>query len=138
MAKFCTNCGQELIEGAKACGNCGTQVEEAVKEEKKETITVKATPESGNTTAAPGKTNGLAIAGFVTTLVSTLLCCGMFNLVGLLLSIVGLVQAQNYDGNGKGLAIAGIVIAAVVMVLSFVIFIVAGIGSEAFEELAYS
>jgi len=141
MAKFCANCGKELIEGAKACGNCGAQVEEAVKEEKEEkTVTVKATPESGNTTvtANSGKTNGLAIAGFVTTLVSTLLCCGMFNLVGLILSIVGLVQAKNYDGNGKGLAIAGIVIAAVVMVLSFVLFIVAGVGSEAFEELSYS
>ena len=141
MAKFCTNCGQELIEGAKACGNCGAQVEEAVKEEKKEkTVTVKATPESGNTTVttSSGKTNGLAIAGFVTTLVSTLLCCGMFNLVGLILSIVDLVQAKNYDGNGKGFAIAGIVIAAVVMVLSFILFIVAGIGSEAFEELSYS
>jgi hypothetical protein len=54
----------------------------------------------------PQKTNGLAIAGFVTSL----LCMG---LVGLILSIVGLSQIKKDPSQGgKGLAIAGIVLGA--------------------------
>ena len=132
MAKFCTSCGQELIEGAKACGNCGAKVEE--------TVTVKATPESGTTTVNVnavnnGPTNGLAVAGFVVSLVSTFLCCGVFNLVSLILSIVGLAQAKNYNGNGKGLAIAGIIISCIFMILG-ILMIILGYGEAIFEELA--
>ena len=132
MAKFCTSCGQELIEGAKACGNCGAKVEG--------TVTVKATPESGTTTVNVnavnnGPTNGLAVAGFVVSLVSTFLCCGVFNLVSLILSIVGLAQAKNYNGNGKGLAIAGIIISCIFMILG-ILMIILGYGAAIFEELA--
>ena len=57
------------------------------------------------------KTNGLAIAGFVTALA----CCSP---VGIVLSAIGLSQI-NKDPNqkGKGLAIAGLVIG----IVSFVI-----------------
>ena len=59
----------------------------------------------------PQKTNGLAIAGFVTSLV----CCG--TPVGLILSIIGLTQINKdpYQG-GKGLAISGIIISAIGLV----------------------
>ena len=54
----------------------------------------------------PQKTNGLAIGGFVTSLI----CCGP---IGLILSIIGLSQInKNPNEGGKGLAIAGIVIGA--------------------------
>ncbi len=133
MAKFCTSCGQELIEGAKACGNCGAAVASEA------TTTVKATPASTTTVnvqaAAPAQTNGMAIAGFVVSLVSTLLCCGAFNIVSLILSIVGLVQAKNYNGNGKGLAIAGIIISCIFMILS-ILLIILGYGAAFFEEFA--
>ena len=43
---------------------------------------------------------------------------------GLVLSIVGLVKAKDYNGDGKGLAIAGIVICAVVMVLGIILYII--------------
>ena len=58
------------------------------------------------------KNNGLAIAGFVCSLVG-LLCCatGLFSLVGLVLSIVGLVQINRDETQrGRGLAIAGILL----------------------------
>lgn len=77
------------------------------------------------------KTNGLAIAGFVVSLVSSLLCCGVFNIVSLVLSIVGLVQAKNYDGNGKGLAIAGIAVSAVFLVIGLVYLLLFGLGAFA-------
>ena len=59
----------------------------------------------------PRKTNGLAIAGFVLSLL------GCTSLIGLILSIIGLSQI-NKDPNqeGKGLAIAGIVIGALCVI----------------------
>lgn len=65
------------------------------------------------------KNNGLAIAGFITSL----LCCGP---IGLGLSIAGLVQI-NKDPQyqlGKGFAIAGIVLGGVGIVFSIFYYIV--------------
>ncbi len=61
-----------------------------------------------------GKTNGMAIAGFVLGLFS-LLCCfigPLFSMLGLIFSCVGLAQINKQPGQGgKGLAIAGIILA---------------------------
>lgn len=66
----------------------------------------------------PQKTNGLAIGGFITSL----LCCG--TPVGLILSIIGLNQI-NKDPmqGGKGLAISGIIISAIGMVGAFIYYV---------------
>ena len=61
------------------------------------------------------KTNSFAIAGFVISIVSSALCCGIFNILGLIFSIIGLTKSKELDNEGKGLAIAGIVISIVVM-----------------------
>jgi hypothetical protein len=53
------------------------------------------------------RTNGLAIAGFVLAFLAPL--------IGLILSIIGLVKAKNYGGSGKGLSIAGIVISVILL-----------------------
>jgi hypothetical protein len=60
----------------------------------------------------PQKTNGLAIAGFVTSLA----CCSP---VGIILSAIGLNQI-NKDPNqkGKGLATAGLIIGIIFFVLT--------------------
>ena len=118
MSKFCTSCGKEVPNGAAVCPNCGTAVDNG----------------AVNNVAPAKKTNGLAIAGFVVSLVS-LLCCGACSVVGLVLSIVGLVQAKKYDGNGKGMAIAGIIIGAIAIVLWIVFFALGMVGSIA-EEMA--
>ncbi len=60
---------------------------------------------------SPKKTNGLAIAGFVLSF--------PLPLIGFILSIIGLVKAKNYGGNGQGLAIAGIVISIILIPISF-------------------
>ena len=131
MAKFCTNCGSELKEGQVFCTNCGKKDGEEVKT----TTNTVTNNVSNNVNSGSGKSNGLAIAGFVTTLVSSLLCCGVFNIVGLVLSIIGLVKAKDYNGNGKGLAIAGIVIFAVFMVLAIIGWILVAASGEVMPEV---
>ncbi|NEG69800.1 DUF4190 domain-containing protein [Bifidobacterium choloepi] len=75
----------------------------------------------------PNRWNGMAIAGFI--------CSFFFAIVGLVLSIVGLVQVNKTRERGRGLAIAGICISAVEIA-----FVVMSMGSlstyvdDAFEE----
>lgn len=79
----------------------------------------------------PQKTNGLAIAGFATSFLA--LCC-WFLPVGLVLSIVALVQInKNPQQGGKGLAIAGIVISAVCMFIGLLF----GLGSALSDLSSY-
>ena len=120
MAKFCTSCGSEVHEGDNVCSNCGTPI-------KKDTDTP---VQQGNTTVVvnqvqPKKSNGMATAGFVLSLIS-LLCCSPLSIVGLILSIVGMTKAKDCDGNGKGLAIAGIIISAIAIVFCIIALLIYG------------
>ena len=58
-------------------------------------------------------TNGFAISGFVCSLV-------LFGLLGLIFSIIGLSQIEKNGQEGKGLAIAGIVVS--IVRLFFILF----------------
>ena len=111
MARFCTNCGNSVPDGANACSNCGTMMGSVA------TPTVQPQVVVNNVQAQPAKGNGLATAGLITSLVSSILCCGSFNLISLILSIIGLVKSKELGGAGKGMAIAGIVISAIGMII---------------------
>jgi hypothetical protein len=70
------------------------------------------------------KTNGFATAGFVCGLLSIpAFCCGgcPFNLLGLVFSIVALVQINRQvdKDNGWGLALAGLICSAVSLLFGF-------------------
>lgn len=106
MSKFCSNCGTEIVDGANACSNCGTLVNK---------------PQVTNVNVSNQPTNGFAIAGFVLSLVS-LVCCGTTSVLGLIFSIIGLVQSKKMNGNGKGLAIAGIVISCIFVVIVVLLY----------------
>ena len=69
----------------------------------------------------PNKNNWLAIAGFVVSLVSIFLnfYC-ITGIVGIILSIIGLKKSSELEGNGKGMAIAGIVLGVVGIVVGIV------------------
>lgn len=67
-------------------------------------------------------TNGFAVAGFVISLVSTILCCGTFNWLSLVFSIIGLVNSKNMNNEGKSLAIAGIVISSIFLILTIILY----------------
>jgi len=68
----------------------------------------------------PPKYNGMAIAGFVISIVN-IFCMGFLFLFGLIFSIIGLVQTSSSRDLGKGLAIAGIILSALFTVL-FIVF----------------
>jgi uncharacterized membrane protein YvbJ len=118
MAKFCTNCGSSLEEGDVVCTNCGTKVGAAEQ--------VAAQPVYQNAPAQ--QKNGLAIAGFVVSLVS-FVCCGSLAIIGLVLSIVGLVNSKKMNGEGKGLAIAGIILSSIGIVFGILMFFLGFFGS---------
>ena len=118
MGKFCSNCGQKLLKKDNACSNCGMLVNEEKKEENQSTTVI-------NNTVVNKKTNGFALSGLIVSLISTLLCCGSISIVSLVLSIIGIAKADDYDDTGKGLGIAGIVI-SVVGIIIFTINLIFG------------
>ncbi|MDE7168052.1 MAG: zinc-ribbon domain-containing protein [Clostridia bacterium] len=103
---FCKNCGKDIDDSAVVCPNCGVATDNMAK----------------NTTPAPAQKNSMALAGFILALLG-------FNLIALILSIVGLSNSKKpeYAGDGKGFAIAGIVIACIYIGL----FIILGISCSA-------
>ena len=115
MAKFCGQCGS-MLEDNK-CPKC--DVKEVKKVENNETKT---------------GTNALAITGFVLSL-TTLLLGVLSAIPGLILSIVGLNQIKKTGEEGRGLAIAGIIISSVLLgfILIFLfVFIIALITTAAY------
>jgi hypothetical protein len=68
------------------------------------------------------RTNSFATAGFICGLISLTCCCGCpFNILGLVFSIIALVQigGQVDKDEGWGLALAGLICSAVSLLLSF-------------------
>ena len=102
---FCKNCGKEIDDSAVVCPNCGV-----------------ATENMSKSTPVPAQKNTIALVGFILALLG-------FNLIALILSIVGLTNSKKpeYAGDGKGFAIAGIVIACIY--IGF--FIILGISCSA-------
>ena len=86
-------------------------------------------PQQDCTPCAPSANyNGLSIAGFslsCAAIISNILLFGLPGIVGLILSIIGLCQCNKRSEKGRGLAIAGIAIGAVLTLL--MIFVYAGL-----------
>ena len=116
----CTGCGKGLSAGENFCATCGTPARNA----------------GGNTGGYAGgaygpqtyhtgnayvskPTNTMCLLGFIFSFI--------LPLVGLILSIIGLNQVnKRVDAeNGKGLAIAGIIISAIAIFLVILMIIIA-------------
>jgi Domain of unknown function (DUF4190)/GYF domain 2 len=70
----------------------------------------------------PTRTNNFATAGFVCGLISLMCCCGCpFNILGLIFSIIALVQinGQVQKQDGWGLALAGLICSAASLLATF-------------------
>lgn len=107
---FCKNCGKEINDGAVVCPNCGVATDNMVK--------------ASAPVAAPAQKNTMALVGFILALLG-------FNLIALILSIVGLTNCKKpeYNGDGKGFAIAGIIISSIYIVVFIILFATIGVAA---------
>ena len=98
---FCKNCGKDIDDNAVVCPNCGV-----------------ATDNMAKSTPVPTQKNTIALVGFIFSFFG--------GLIGLICSIMGLVNSKKpeYAGDGKGLAIAGIIISCLEFVVIIIIYAV--------------
>lgn len=108
MSKMCPNCGSYVNGNPNHCTNCGIKF---VQKNVEEVVVIDNSD----------KTNGLAITGFVLSLVNLLLCCGCLFVPALIFSIMGMVMAKNNKEGGTGLALAGIIITCVSILLLIIL-----------------
>ncbi len=147
---YCKNCGNKLNDGAKFCAKCGSKVEQESGEkaesvvstpevklnEQSENVKIDAqainqsvvqngvnNPINNNTTVNKSGTNVLALIGFILSLVG-IISCGSTTIFGLVLSIVGLTQVNKTKENGKGFAIAGIIVSSVILLIWICVLVV--------------
>lgn len=103
--KYCRSCGAELVDDAVICTKCGVPVDN------QSTL----------------KKNMYAIAGFILSLVAMVINgYGVPAVLGLVFSIVGLVQINKGGYKNRGLAIAGIVLGAIALVWDVLYYVVIG------------
>ena len=134
MAKFCTQCGSALEEGSAVCPNCGNKIRSVEETSVNYSEPVVNQNVNYDNNGAVKKSNTFALVGFILSLVN-ILCCGSFSIFGLVFSIIGLVESKKQNGNGKGMAIAGIIISAIFIVLS-ILFVILGTFTSMIEELS--
>ena len=102
--KYCRSCGAELLDEAVICPKCGVAVEEI---------------------KAPVQKNKLALAGFVLGLVSLFInLYAVPAVLGLVFSIIGLVQINKGNYSNRKQAVAGIVISAISVVWALLYYLV--------------
>ena len=107
---FCTYCGKEMADGFVICPGCGASTAQNATHQQPDPSQMYAQPVVPPVAAPKDERGGLAIAGFVVSLVS-IVCCYfgvVTGIVGLILSILGMKSTTK-----KGLAIAGVIISAV-------------------------
>lgn len=105
---FCKSCGKEIADNSTTCPNCGAP----------------ANQQSAYAAPAPAQKNTMAIAGLVLAFLAPL--------IGLILSCIGLKKSKELGGEGRKLAIAGIVIssldvAAWIIVIAVIVIVVGGV-----------
>lgn len=148
---FCPNCGSRNADGVKFCANCGKDLAPAAAPQaapapmqtpppapapvqpvepvqpvapvQQVAPAANPAPQAMPIAAMPQqKTNVLCIVGFIGSLVSIVLG-GTTSIIFLILSIIGLISAGKKNEKGKGQAIAGIIISAVLVVVWIVALI---------------
>ena len=132
---YCKVCGKELPDGAARCGECGTPVDQPYNN-------FDSHNSSGNSGYSYSYDNngqpayehtsdarrGFAIASLVMGIVGLVgTCCSMmtFGVLNLLLGVVGLIFGiLGLKSQKKGMAIAGIVMAALNLIIGVLLLIV--------------
>lgn len=110
---FCKVCGKEINDEAVICPHCGCSVKE-----------IPVTAVDNGVAGEKKKVNAMSITGFVLSLVSLLIALfGTVAVVGLILSIIGLVQCNQKGERLKGLAIAGIIVSAASLLYTVIVLV---------------
>ena len=105
----CRECGKGISELSTTCPNCGC-------------------PQDVQANQTVNKTNSFAVAGFVIAIVSLFLnLWGLVGAIAVVLSGVALSQINKTNENGKGLAIAGLIIGIISVI--YAIFVISFISS---------
>lgn len=109
---YCKTCGNEINDQAVVCPKCGCPVKDVASVE-------------NQTQNEKKKANLFCIIGFVLSLVSLLIALyGTVAIAGLVLSIIGIVQANKNGERLKGLGIAGICVAVGSLVYTVYVLII--------------
>ena len=111
---YCQNCGKKLHDSAVICPQCGVAVGRGVH------------------VAAPGKINGMGLAGFVLSLAAVLVLalfhsafCAVIVLPAFALSLCGTMQrrAEPREYGGKAFAVVGLVVSAILLAVYLFLFL---------------
>lgn len=117
---YCSKCGKQLQDGDRFCPSCGAT---QTSEETQSYTPPQYNPQYAAPQQVQHQTNTLAIVGFVLSFFCAI--------AGLICSIIGLQKSKELDGEGRGLATAGIAIsiAAIAIALIATIIIIAFYGT---------
>ena len=136
MEKYCRNCGNKMSEVDRFCPNCGTdsQVEAAPVQNNNVQQNYNAQPNNNvqqnynaqpnyNGQVAPKKTNGLAVASFVCSMVGIVIFGIVMGILAICFGAAGLNRAKTFpQEGGRGLAIAGIVVGIIEVIIMIMYF----------------
>ena len=115
----CPHCNANLEEGATFCLNCGAQLDAAAP-------AAEAAPAAAPAAPAKKKVNGLAVAGFVISLVG-MFCFGIVcGILSVIFCAIALKQIPAKNQGGKGLAVAGLIIGILDLALLVVSYLACG------------
>ena len=106
---YCSNCGRQIAEGSNFCNGCGAGVGAAPAYSNNSSTT--------QTVYVQSQTNIMAVLGLIFAFI--------FPLLGIIFSCIGLGFARDNNGNGKGIAQAGLWISIIWIVLVVIMVIVA-------------
>ena len=125
MEKYCMHCGGKIAEGEKFCQNCGSSVEEAkvepVNNVEQTTVQYNGVDNMQGNVNAPKKTNGLAIASLVCSLVGLIVFGVIMGILAISFGVTAKKRMQILSNEGgKGLATAGIVIGIIDIVFALI------------------
>lgn len=134
MGRYCMHCGAMINEGDKFCQNCGAsnfEEKETVKEVEEVVTTQNYEVQNNNnyntqSTQTQGqvtKTNGLAIASMVCSIVGLFIATIFLGIIGLCLGISAKRKIEVFNEKGKGMATAGFVIGIIDIALGIIVLI---------------
>lgn len=124
MSKFCSKCGNELMEESVICPKCGCPVVNSESVFKQDNLNSGADDRAKD--SSKGKYNLLSIIGIVLAGVSLLLnFWGIVGIAAVIISSIALVQIKNTNEKGKALAVVGISVGGFSILYAAIILVMA-------------